>query len=87
MAYDSVELSQMWRWGLSQGDTGNAARWRKDGEEDERKRGKERSTEISFHLFNYLSAIWHRWAAILQLHCDESVYMCGDKTGTRASIA
>lgn len=48
MAYDSVELSQVQRWGLSQGDTRKAPRRWKDGE------GKRRRKEAWKSVFIFL---------------------------------
>lgn len=59
MAYDSVELSQVWRVGVE------ARRQVKDGEVDEgEKRGRHEAWKSVSIFFNYLSAIWHCWDAI-----------------------
>lgn len=55
--------SWWWWWGLSRGEKSSEVvkRWRGGWGRE----GKEVSVEISFHLFNHLSTIWHHGDAIL----------------------
>lgn len=66
-------------WAITSAAVGvESRRHQKGGEAVKGWRGKEEkegSMEISFHLFNHLSATWHCWDAILQLLCDEWVYV------------